>query len=1010
MRYAFRRRQLHRQARFESIVSTRRQLRLEPLEVRQMLDASAWTNPANALDVDGDGFIVGTDALIIVNRLNDPNANNKLPDLEEGTTPDFWYDPNGDGFCTAADVLAIADRLNALNANLPPVLTVALANDTGPSGIPNNDNITKDPTVAGTVSDAGPLVFFTASINNLPDPVSLKSIIQPNGTFTITNSVLEQLYGGPLVDGAYELHLTAVNELGFTTSKTFSMTLDRNTFTPLTPDLTTASDTGFSSFDNITKLTAPEISVVAEVGSLVTLFVDGTPLVQQVVASPIAIFNLAGLTDGVHEITAQSVDGAGNLSSVSPVLEVTIRTVAPVVNMITVPYQDDLTPMYKGEITSNPNLPNGTPIYVDVDRNNDGDYDDTDELGAGQATIYNKTASVHLTNPLVAAIDTQVPIKVRMRVLDEAGNEGIDEVSQLVDLTVSNVLKNYVNKDDGAYAIGTVQEIAPGQSGFKVYTVQMTSQQWRTAADVDKPIWKHWVTFIVPTNVTKSTAFINITGGSNTSSQPTTIDSTLTQLAQFALLTQSVVINLPQVPSQPLVFTADETPGRQRTEDEVIAYSYDEFLKNPSDTDWPVLQAMVKAAVKTMDTAQKLVNETEDVPVNFTGGATSINDFVITGGSKRGWTTWLVPAVDDRVRAIIPTVFDALNLDEQMQHHFGVYGFFSPAIQDYEDEHVFDRMLTENGSKLGAIVDPYHYIVTGNGNYNIPKYAIVSAGDQFFVSDSSQYYFQDLPGTQNYLRYVPNTGHGLNQDAVIGAATFYNAILKNQVLPKFSWTIQDDHSIVVSPTDIPLKATLWQSTNPFARDWRQTYTDTFWTSTQLTLQPDGTFVGNVPIPANGATAFFVELTYSSGQPTPFIFTTDMSVQTNLPLYPWPFEIADPVPASASLAAASLVGDGSLADALGATSFAASLPAESAAMSLATLLPAAAPLATPALSAPSQAQETARDEALAAISFSSGATAAADDSDEDSSSALADSIFDDELFDPTGDLEELLALL
>jgi len=145
-----------------------------------------------------------------------------------------------------------------------------------------------------------------------------------------------------------------------------------------------------------------------------------------------------------------------------------------------------------------------------------------------------------------------------------------------------------------------------------------------------------------------------------------------------------------------------------------------------------------------------------------------------------------------------------------------------------------------------------------------------------------------------------------------------------------------------------------------------------------------------------------------------VFTTDMSVQTNLALYPWPFEVADPVPvttpsAAAALASTSVVGDGSLAAALGSTSFAVSLSTETTMEPPGALLPAAAtPLATPQLSVTSQEQEIARAEALAAVSLSS-ATAIADDRDE-SSSELADSIFDDELFDPTSELEELLAIL
>ena len=56
----------------------------------------------------------------------------------------------------------------------------------------------------------------------------------------------------------------------------------------------------------------------------------------------------------------------------------------------------------------------------------------------------------------------------------------------------------------------------------------------------------------------------------------------------------------------------------------------------------------------------------------------------------------------------------------------------------------------------------------------MPKYLHNSTGDEFFVSDSSRFYYDDLQGPK-YLRYFPNTGHGLNNDGystgVSGAAS-----------------------------------------------------------------------------------------------------------------------------------------------------------------------------------------------------------------------------------------------
>src|SRR5262249_34670491 len=222
--------------------------------------------------------------------------------------------------------------------------------------------------------------------------------------------------------------------------------------------------------------------------------------------------------------------------------------------------------------------------------------------------------------------------------------------------------------------------------------------------------------------------------------------------------------------------------------DQIIAYTFNRFL-NGADQNWPLLLPMVKSAVRAMDTTQAFITTQYN-------GTLQVNDFIVTGASKRGWTTWLTPAVDSRVRAIVPYVFDILNAGLQIPHHKDTYvgvsqdivGGYSNAIQDYTNFHVFDRINTPLGQALQQIVDPYQYL--SRPTYNIPKYLIVSTGDQFFVSDSAQFYFHDLPG-QNYIRSVPNTGHGLNGDAVTGSINFQKALLDGAALPQFNWDVTD---------------------------------------------------------------------------------------------------------------------------------------------------------------------------------------------------------------------------
>jgi PhoPQ-activated pathogenicity-related protein len=160
----------------------------------------------------------------------------------------------------------------------------------------------------------------------------------------------------------------------------------------------------------------------------------------------------------------------------------------------------------------------------------------------------------------------------------------------------------------------------------------------------------------------------------------------------------------------------------------------------------------------------------------------------------------------------------------------------------------------------------------------MPKLLINSTGDQYFLPDNSQFYFDALPGIK-YLRYVPNTDHSLaRSDAHETLLAFYGAFLQNRPMPKFSWKLQDDGSIRVETTDRPTRVKLWQATNPTARDFRLQVLGAKWIGTDLTAQQEGVYIAKVTTPAKGWTAFMAELTYpNSDDLPPFKFTTPVRV-------------------------------------------------------------------------------------------------------------------------------------
>jgi len=423
-------------------------------------------------------------------------------------------------------------------------------------------------------------------------------------------------------------------------------------------------------------------------------------------------------------------------------------------------------------------------------------------------------------------------------------------------LVFGTPLDDYVAAPDASYHYSVANTIEG--KGYTAYVLDMTSQSWRTSSEVDRTKWQHWLTIIKPDRATGSKALLWINGGSNSRSAPSSADQIFVGVALGA---NSVVADLKMVPNQPLKFPDG---GGPRHEDAIIAYTFNKYVTT-GDATWPLLLPMVKSAVRAMDTIQSHLSD-------VTEGKLDINEFVVSGGSKRGWTTWLTAAVDKRVIAIIPAVIDVLNMDESMKHHFSAYGFYSNAIKDYEDMNIFARLDTPEGQALIKFVDPYEY----RSRYTMPKFLVNSTGDQFFLPDSAQFYFHDLPD-EKYLRYIPNTDHGLNTDAVGSLLTFYKSILSGSPRPKFSWSVKDDGSIVVKTETTPSAVKLWQASNTEKRDFRLETIGRAWKSSPLAPEQDATYVARVPEPEEGWTAFFVELTFDSGEFIPYKFTTEVHV-------------------------------------------------------------------------------------------------------------------------------------
>ncbi len=131
--------------------------------------------------------------------------------------------------------------------------------------------------------------------------------------------------GGTIKDGAGNNAVTTLNSIGSTSGILVDAVAPA---APSTPDMTSDTDTGSSNTDDITGDETPTFTGTAEAGSTVKLYdTNGTTELGSGLASGGNwSISSSALSGGSHSITAKATDPAGNVSSASSALDITIDT------------------------------------------------------------------------------------------------------------------------------------------------------------------------------------------------------------------------------------------------------------------------------------------------------------------------------------------------------------------------------------------------------------------------------------------------------------------------------------------------------------------------------------------------------------------------------------------------------------------------------------------------------------------------------------------------------------
>lgn len=402
-----------------------------------------------------------------------------------------------------------------------------------------------------------------------------------------------------------------------------------------------------------------------------------------------------------------------------------------------------------------------------------------------------------------------------------------------VALSPADAIHRYVARAEPDFAWKLAQTITTPQG--TVQRLELTSQKWQGL------VWKHALLVYEPKIVDHPDHMLLFVTGGSTDSVPKEKD--LGMGLALAERCGARVATLHAVPNQPLL--------GDRYEDDLITETWLKYLETGDDS-WPLLFPMVKSAVKAMDALEQFSLEQYQVKPK---------GFVITGASKRGWTSWLTPVADKRVIATAPIVINMLNFSEQMKYQLETWGKYSEQINDYTSKGLIKPSGTETvrEKQLMNMMDPYSY----RKQLTLPKLMVVGTNDPYWVVDAMNLYWDGLEGPK-YTLQVPNAGHGLDDGrdaALTTVAVFFRHQAGGLELPKLDWKYaaqSDAVHLAMTANPAPVGVRFWTADSE-DKDFR----DSKWTSQPLSIA-NGTFNGNHPKSGQGHVAIFGEYQYKLG--------------------------------------------------------------------------------------------------------------------------------------------------
>lgn len=385
-----------------------------------------------------------------------------------------------------------------------------------------------------------------------------------------------------------------------------------------------------------------------------------------------------------------------------------------------------------------------------------------------------------------------------------------------------------------------------GKSSWSAVAVNMTSQQWLTAEDWGadwggaNAEWWHMMYIITPSVVapnakTGKWRSMYVTGGKNTDKAPAADDEDILGSAVIAMASQQVMVTLFHVPNVPIYLKSEPLPQPRLGEDDFLSHTmimYMNYMRDGGSADsvkegaWVPLLPMVKAGMAA-------ISATEDI----LGDEQYSSKWTVTGASKRGWTAWLMGAVDAtrpaeqrRIQAIAPIVLDGLNFHKFFHLHYGAYGGWSFAMRAFQDTGFTGRIDTPEMTALLNVMDPYVYLQRLKG---LPKFVLDATGDEWFLPDDSRNWIDYALEVASpiHLGMIPDADHSMVTglpSLLPNIATFFHNVARGRANPHISFKLDRQQGTMSLTVDdefdaLPRLVQMWHSQTCHSENGRRDF-------------------------------------------------------------------------------------------------------------------------------------------------------------------------------------------